>query len=80
MPFGLSPLHVVIVLVVAVIILGPRRLPEIGASLGRSIREFRGALGETADAFQDGASPAAPPESLDQPATPGETGLGPPSP
>jgi sec-independent protein translocase protein TatA len=66
MPFGLSPLHVVIVLVVALIVLGPQRLPEMGASLGRSIREFRDAIRETADASEVGSSFVAPPSAGDQ--------------
>lgn len=36
-----SPLELVIILVIALIILGPGKLPDVGASLGKSIREFR---------------------------------------
>ena len=38
---GLSPLHLIIVLVIAVLVLGPGKLPEVGATLGKAIREFR---------------------------------------
>ncbi len=38
---AISPLHLVIVLVVALIVIGPRKLPETGAALGKAIREFR---------------------------------------
>lgn len=38
-----SPLHLVIVLVIALLIFGPKRLPELGQGLGKSIREFRNA-------------------------------------
>jgi len=56
----LSPVHLLIVLVVAVVILGPSRLPEVGTALGRTIREFRGAVGEMPDAFKVGtAAPGA---------------------
>ncbi len=36
-----GPLELVIILVIALLILGPGKLPEVGASLGKSIREFR---------------------------------------
>ena len=42
--------EIIIVLVIALIIFGPKRLPELGNSLGRGIREFRGSVsGETKD-------------------------------
>jgi sec-independent protein translocase protein TatA len=34
-----------IVLIIALIVFGPKRLPELGRSLGKGIREFRGSLG-----------------------------------
>jgi sec-independent protein translocase protein TatA len=40
----LSPIHVVLLLIVALLVFGPRRLPEIGAGLGRGIREFKRAM------------------------------------
>jgi len=41
MPFSVGPMELVIVLVIALIILGPKRLPEAGKSLGRGMREFK---------------------------------------
>jgi sec-independent protein translocase protein TatA len=41
MPFGIQPIHIVVVVVVALIIFGPRRLPEVGRWVGRSITEIR---------------------------------------
>jgi TatA/E family protein of Tat protein translocase len=82
MPFGLTPLHLVIVLVVLLIVVGPGRLPEVGASLGRTIREFRGAIGETTDAFKAGSSEpsvAATPESPPTPPADGPPPTAPPS-
>jgi sec-independent protein translocase protein TatA len=40
----LQPTHLLFVLVVALIVLGPKRLPEVGRSLGRGLRDFRSAL------------------------------------
>ena len=37
-------MEMVIVLVVALIVLGPKRLPEVGRSLGNGIREFKDSL------------------------------------
>jgi sec-independent protein translocase protein TatA len=38
---GITPVHLIIVLVVALLILGPGKLPETGAALGKAMREFR---------------------------------------
>lgn len=39
--FGLGPTELVIILVIVVIIFGPRRLPELGKTLGRGLSELR---------------------------------------
>ncbi len=45
-----QPTHLLFVLVVALLVLGPKRLPEVGRTLGSGIRDFRQALsGETHD-------------------------------
>jgi sec-independent protein translocase protein TatA len=36
--------EILVVLVIALIVFGPKRLPELGQSLGKGIREFRGAM------------------------------------
>ena len=52
MPFinGIGPMELIIVLVIALIVVGPGRLPDVGAALGKSIREFRKAATDTKDA------------------------------
>jgi sec-independent protein translocase protein TatA len=46
----MEPTHLLFVLVVALLVLGPKRLPEVGRTLGSGIRDFRQALsGETHD-------------------------------
>jgi sec-independent protein translocase protein TatA len=44
--FGFHWPELVVILLVAVVIFGPKRLPEIGGSLGRGIREFRHSVDE----------------------------------
>ena len=40
----LSPTHLLLVLAVALLILGPKRLPEVGRGLGSALRDFKGSL------------------------------------
>ena len=42
--FNISPLEMIVLLVIALIVLGPQRLPEMARSVGRGMREFRAAL------------------------------------
>ena len=41
---NIGPLELVVLLVIALLVLGPKRLPEVGRSVGRGMREFKGAL------------------------------------
>jgi sec-independent protein translocase protein TatA len=38
---NIGPLEIIIVLIIALIVFGPKRLPELGNSLGKGIREFK---------------------------------------
>jgi sec-independent protein translocase protein TatA len=44
MPFGIGPMEIVIVLSIALLVLGPKRLPELGRSLGGGMREFKDSI------------------------------------
>jgi TatA/E family protein of Tat protein translocase len=45
MPFNnIGPGELIIVLVIALLVLGPKRLPEVGKSLGRGMREFKDSI------------------------------------
>lgn len=40
----LSPAHLLLLLAIALLVFGPKRLPEIGAGLGKTLREFKKAM------------------------------------
>jgi sec-independent protein translocase protein TatA len=42
--FDISPIQIVIVLAIALLIFGPKRLPEMGRNLGKGIRDFKGGI------------------------------------
>lgn len=44
--FGFHMPELIIILVVALLIFGPKKLPEMGASIGKSIKEFRKGMNE----------------------------------
>ena len=39
-----SPTHLLVVLIIAVLVLGPKKLPEVGRSLGSGIRQFKNSI------------------------------------
>jgi sec-independent protein translocase protein TatA len=41
---NIGPMELIVVLAIALLVLGPKRLPQAGKSLGRGIREFKGAI------------------------------------
>ena len=49
MPFGIGPMEIVIVLALALLVLGPKRLPDTARSLGRGVRDFKGAISSDSD-------------------------------
>lgn len=55
--FDLSPIQLIIVLVIAVLVLGPSRLPQFSRAVGKGLRDFKGAL--SGDHFDDDPPPVA---------------------
>ena len=51
MPFNIGPFELLLVLIRALLILGPGKLPEVGNALGRTIREFRKASTDVQDSL-----------------------------
>ena len=41
MPFNLGPGELLLILAIALVVLGPKKLPEVGRSLGKGMREFK---------------------------------------
>jgi TatA/E family protein of Tat protein translocase len=60
MPFNVGPMELIIVLVIALLILGPGKLPEVGAAFGKTIREFRKASTDIQETANLATSPATP--------------------
>jgi TatA/E family protein of Tat protein translocase len=61
MPFNIQGPELIIILIIALIVLGPGKLPEVGSALGRSVREFRKAATDIKDATSlEPTTPAAP--------------------
>jgi sec-independent protein translocase protein TatA len=63
----LQPTHLLVLLVVALLVFGPKRLPELGRSLGNGLRELRHSLGAHEEAAAE-PEPSAPPVPSPPPA------------
>ena len=75
-----SPAHLMILLIIFLLLFGPKRLPELGRSLGSGIRAFKHSLTEeTADSFRsvDAAALPSPVPETDERGTEGTTVHGP---
>ena len=56
MPFGLGPTEVIIVLILALVVFGPKKLPEMARSVGKGIREFKSSVSMDDEATPSSAS------------------------
>src|SRR3954451_2400197 len=79
---GVGPMEIFLVLIVVLLIFGPKRLPGLGRQLGRGMKEFRDSITDRHDRDNDeedaqaalGRSEAAPPVAPDAPAPAPEPG------
>ena len=79
--FGIGMPELVVILMVALIVLGPKRLPEVARSIGRAVAEFRRQSNEVMEEFQaqidaeersaGAAKPPSKPAGSDRPETHG---------
>ena len=61
MPFNIGPGELILILIIALVVLGPGKLPDVASSLGKSGREFRKAAPDLSDAGKlDAPVPATP--------------------
>jgi sec-independent protein translocase protein TatA len=57
---NVGPMEIIVVLIIALIVFGPKKLPELGKSLGKGINEFKGSITASHDAPAEPAAVAAP--------------------
>ena len=68
---NIGPVELIIILVIALLILGPGKLPEVGSAFGKTIREFKKAATDVQEATNVSATaPAAPVAAAPAPAAP----------
>lgn len=48
-----QPTHLLVIVGIALLVFGPKKLPELGKGLGESIRGFKAAIAETPDSEQE---------------------------
>lgn len=64
--FNIGPAEIMVILLIALIVFGPKRLPEIGKTVGKGLREFRKATQDIKDEFtqtmddEDEGTPSSP--------------------
>ena len=50
---SIGPMELIVVLVIALVVLGPKRLPDVGRSVGKGVREFKEGIAGHDDATTD---------------------------
>jgi len=58
MPFNLGPGELLLILAIALVVLGPKKLPEAGRSLGRGLREFKDSVSNMSVKDDDDEKPS----------------------
>ncbi len=67
---ALSPVHLILILLIALLVIGPGKLPETGAALGHAIRDFRQAMDGTREAASPPTTDLTPPAAVQAAPTP----------
>ena len=75
MPFGIGIWEMLILLVVLLLVFGPKRLPEMGRQIGKGMREFKDSVTNDSNDDELLAAVALPPAEVVVPAAPGRTEL-----
>jgi sec-independent protein translocase protein TatA len=71
MPFNLGMTELLVIMVVVLLVFGAKRLPEIGSSMGKGIREFKKSIKDVQESIDDrGSNNSAPPRQIDAPNEP----------
>ena len=81
MMFGIGMPELLVIFVVALVVLGPKRLPELARTLGKAMAEFRRQTSDVMEELQQHirVEDEAPPRPKPKPPTPTATGGEPPS-
>jgi len=64
--FGLGPTELIIILIIALVIFGPSRLPKVGQSVGQALREFRDSTDKSLKEAEAQSEPSPPEKSEEQ--------------
>ena len=67
MPFNVGPWELLLILLGLLLVFGAKRLPEMGAAMGKGIREFKKNISEVKHELDRPAEDDAPPRQIDQP-------------
>lgn len=66
---NLGPWEILLILVVVLLVFGAKRLPEMGAAMGKGIREFKKNITEVKDSIERADDDSTPPRRIDGPAS-----------
>ena len=67
MPFNLGMTEILVILLILLLVFGAKRLPEMGAGMGKGIREFKKSLRDVKDSIEGADSDVASPRRIDAP-------------
>ena len=70
---GIGPEKILLLAVVVLLLFGAKRIPEIGSSFGKGIREFKKSIGDGGDAAAPRADLQAPAREMETPVRPATT-------